>query len=207
MIVTQSGLTGYEAIKAAVEEGKKIKQSYWNDGVYIAHEEEDSEIIAFSLSGRLMHSLKLDALNEKNWQVVEEEPSFQIDDWVVYDGSLQKYIGKVMNIEANFDVLTDYRSAGGAPQYFGYSELRHASEEEIEKEKERRKWRGVGREKDEYKVGDIVINLISGSVDEITSKYVSGGWGIRRTFGPMYNDSITLVTPVEHRFDKAGDSQ
>ena len=70
--------------------------------------------------------------------------------------------------------------------------------QEIALEKERIKWAELGREVDEYKIGDIVAK--NGNIQEI-SGVLRDGWKIQTYSLPVYNDELTLVCPVERRMD------
>ena len=77
----------------------------------------------------------------------EIAPTYEIGDWVVHTptGSIEKII------KGNFEIIyTDKRSH----HYFNF---RHATQEEIAKEKERRWWAKHGRNVWELKPGDIVF--------------------------------------------------
>ncbi|MFD0129881.1 hypothetical protein ACFVHT_12915, partial [Bacillus subtilis] len=91
---------------------------------------------------------------------------------------------------------------------FGYAtpdQLEMLSEEEAA---ERKKWAEIGREVGEYKVGDIFRRNYDGNLFEITRIDDRLQYPIRFTDlagdenGCKYEANLTLVTPVEARFDR-----
>ncbi|KIL30370.1 hypothetical protein [Bacillus subtilis] len=91
---------------------------------------------------------------------------------------------------------------------FGYAtpdQLEMLSEEEAA---ERKKWAEIGREVGEYKVGDIFRRNYDGDLFEITRIDDRLQYPIRFTDltgdenGCKYEANLTLVTPVEARFDR-----
>jgi ribosomal protein L21E/mRNA-degrading endonuclease RelE of RelBE toxin-antitoxin system len=110
---------------------------------------------------------------------------------------------------------------GGSYGYAPYAKkeaLVKASDEEVaeakskfadklEAEKESKKWASIGRKVNEYKVGDIVEFTDDyrgiGVVENVGATLI----GVRihdepKGFQGPYIDDVTLLVPVEHRFDK-----
>lgn len=81
----------------------------------------------------------------------------------------------------------------------------------VEAEAERVKWAAIGREVNEYKVGDVVVNVgwARAGYGEVTEE-CNGRYRVAYS-NPAYNtcletvDIISLVTPVEQRFDRQTD--
>jgi hypothetical protein len=77
-------------------------------------------------------------------------------------------------------------------------EFRKATTEEIAAEKERRKWKSIGREVNDYHKGDIV--MVKNYADEVEFVDSIGPYlrGLKRYVGL---NEIELICPIEHRFD------
>ncbi len=86
-------------------------------------------------------------------------------------------------------------------------EIRKATAEEIEREKKRRFWESLGREVDEYRIGDVVRHEYAKGLGEITKE--KGDFKNHVLWSQTFCDSektvnkkyITLITPVEKRLD------
>lgn len=103
---------------------------------------------------------------------------------------------------------------GDAPQgYATPDQLEIISEEEFAEAVERKKWSQIGREVGEYKVGDVVAYSDSywfgnSGIGEVVDCVVEGRpkvWavdyrGLKASY-PIKHANLTLVTPVEARFD------
>ncbi|MBB6446501.1 hypothetical protein [Bacillus benzoevorans] len=120
----------------------------------------------------------------------EIEPEFKANDYVLFDdGSIGRYIP--------------------APKGFSvkHHPVRHATDEEIEHEKERVKWAEIGRKVNEWREGDIVERL-DGELMEITRMAINTSGNkfpfvdsVQMTIEHL-NEHFTLVCPIENRFDK-----
>ena len=132
------------------------------------------------------------------WYVVEQP--FQVGDWVYHKTSTlrNEYVGRLTNITSNNSGWIDRSYKNGNQVSAKMKELRHATPEEIAQEKKRRFWAELGREVDEYKIGDIVAK--NGNIQEI-SGVLRDGWKIQTYSLPVYNGELTLICPVERRMD------
>ena len=123
------------------------------------------------------------------WYKVKEP--FKVGDWVKSNST-----SKVARIDER-GVMDDRAWVDDFEVNF-FIDFRHATPEEIAQEKKRRFWAELGREVDEYKIGDIVAK--NGNVQEI-SGVLRDGWKIQTYSLPVYNDELTLICPVERRMD------
>ncbi|WP_432339362.1 hypothetical protein [Bacillus tequilensis] len=107
------------------------------------------------------------------------------------------------------------RLDGTLGDIFGHRHLVRATDEEVTEAKraaaeaaERKKWAEIGREVGEYKVGDIFRRNYDGNLFEIARIDDRLQYPIRFTDlagdenGYKYEANLTLVTPVEARFDR-----
>ena len=127
----------------------------------------------------------------------EVEQPFQVGDWV-YKSFLGPSVARITKIVDDEIVSTDDKNLRGTDLRVYKTKLRHATPEEIAQEKKRRFWAELGREADEYKVGDVVAK--NGNIQDITDVF-QDGWKISTYATPVYNDELTLVCPVERRMD------
>jgi hypothetical protein len=135
-----------------------------------------------------------------DWYEIEEP--FKVGDWVVFKSGLISKITKtdishrkeqliqVDNIEPGEDADDEYIPVSHV--------VRKAIAEEIAAEKERRKWKSIGREVNDYHKGDIVMVKNYADVVEFVDSIGPYLRGLKR-----YVDvnEIELTCPVEHRFD------
>ena len=126
------------------------------------------------------------------WYEVEEP--LKVGDWAVH--KKRGYIGRVITEHAMNRVKSDARPSLQTP----IEHFRHATPDEIAQEVERRKWAAVDRKVNEYKEGDIfkngdMLHVVTGLGDP---RLVYEG------FEPFSKSEITMVVPVEQRFDKEG---
>ncbi|WP_200415977.1 hypothetical protein [Virgibacillus salexigens] len=107
----------------------------------------------------------------------EIEPEFKVGDWIVVTFELHTTIyGKTMKI-----TNVDKSHAVGHDICFGLdgegivyqNEIRHATPEEIEQEKERRWWNKHGRDVWELKVGDVLMNKYDREIFHVNN--IDGG--------------------------------
>lgn len=128
----------------------------------------------------------------------EVEPEFKVGDWVVHDlnKKTQKIIRKANPASGDCGKFILENEKGVLPAY-----LRHATPEEIKQEKERRFWKGLGREVNEYKIGDVVsTGSITRPIETIwkEAELSLEGMGMSNYYKL---DEIFMVCPVEKRLD------
>lgn len=134
----------------------------------------------------------------------EVEEPYKIGDWVVtkLDGKTKKITGVKDFHAIDGDACFDLDDSVLVFQ----SQIRHATESEIAKEKERRKWGRVYREAEEYKIGDIV--KIEGRGFQGRGfhgiNYVNdlGGIKVRYLLKMFDKDECELICFVEDRKDE-----
>ncbi|MBG9809127.1 hypothetical protein J7W01_14510 [Bacillus subtilis] len=100
--------------------------------------------------------------------------------------------------------------SGNRIGWFYEDELVRATDDEVAEAKRAAKWAEIGREVGEYKKGDFVkLTLRSGGIffGEITEHRVGNTYGFKHLHAEYgttseYSRDLTLVTPVEARFDR-----
>ena len=133
----------------------------------------------------------------------EVEPEFKVGDVVVFEyGNEVHVIGEIIEIETEDFIAAKVDDPKfPVPQLIAVSKLRHTTESEIAQEKERRFWSGLGREVNEYKIGDVVS---TGSVTRPIKAIWNEGELSLEGLGagnPYKFDEVFLVCPVENRLD------
>lgn len=100
----------------------------------------------------------------------EVEETFKRNNWVV--DKINNNTSQILEIKGGLAILDDdkvwlYWEANGEElaRKRNFSELRHATPEEIKAEKERRAWAKIGRKVNEFRVGDAY-------------EYTDGNWGV-----------------------------
>jgi len=141
-----------------------------------------------------------------------EEPKFKVDDVLIHPMEGMVTVYKVIGYMVYYhtDTKTDWFNA--ASTWVGEGKIRHATPEEITGEKQRRFWSKLGREVNEYKVGDIVKFGICSHYLEVTAEQKGGVVGCKFFNEESQMDetcniaaiSLNLVTPVEQRLDMKG---
>lgn len=112
---------------------------------------------------RSLRDLSVSELAKALYIGYEVEPEFKVGDWVFWEtksnGPIPKTAFKIENFIKNGVYPDEWPSpyAGGGP--IPIEELRHATPEEIEKEKERRWWAKHGRDVWELREGDLLYGL------------------------------------------------
>ncbi len=116
----------------------------------------------------------------------EVEPEFKEGDWVVVDGYSKDYNGKVLEITEIYKGALGLRYCKFSPSIdkshnfcLNDVDIRHATPEEIAKEKERRWWAKHDRDVCELKQGDVLIKLCSSfdfealEVENVDDEYIT----------------------------------
>lgn len=111
-------------------------------------------------------------------------PQYNENDWVYRNGEIDSI--RWANYEKNLAYLDSIGMIGID------SIERHATPEEIQKEKKRRFWERLGREVDEYRTGDIVFNEATKQTYQVANGQLV----------PAKIVSCKLICPVEQRLDK-----
>jgi len=118
----------------------------------------------------------------------EVEPEFKVGDWIYIDECAthtnKEHVRKIVAVNPPAITLDDNWNIG-----LESGHIRHATPSEIKQEKERRFWAGLGREVNEYKKGDIAININR----VIAEPFV--------VINDCVVDYLKLVCPVENRLD------
>ncbi|GEN87215.1 hypothetical protein [Oceanobacillus sojae] len=134
-------------------------------------------------------------------------PQYKVGDWITvfYENGNFKYTAKITSVESEF-VRVDVNTSRNFPQYLnGYGIVRHATPEEIQQEKKRRFWNGIGRIEDEYKQNDLV-EVDYQDYGIINGKTNSGTWMIYHINDDATvfcsSDEIRLIVKAEDRLDK-----
>jgi hypothetical protein len=133
-----------------------------------------------------------------------EVEEFEVGDWVVVSAELNrdfKQTKKITKIKESYAAGHNVcYELSGKGVYFN-NEIRYATPEEIVLEKIRRSWKEVGREINDYRVGDIVTTGAGGITREVVGLISNGE--LRLEQGPtLYRpDEVFLVCPVEKRAD------
>src|SRR5699024_9134182 len=85
----------------------------------------------------------------------EVEETFRVGDWVVYDNGVERGYGYKTNQIKDVDEQKAHFDEG---RRMHLTSLRHATPEEITKEKQRRWWSKHGRDVFEFKTGDLIVH-------------------------------------------------
>ncbi|WP_102706991.1 hypothetical protein [Terribacillus saccharophilus] len=133
-----------------------------------------------------------------------EIEGFKVGDWVVITTGVNKDFNqtkKITDIQKSFasghSVVYQLNSEGA---YYD-NEIRYATPEEIEAEKNRRRWATIGRNVNEYKVGDIVTTgSLTRPIESIENHL------ILEHLGEYSNEEVFMVCPVEQRLDMVNES-
>lgn len=126
-------------------------------------------------------------------------------------------IGEIVIVEMDDKSVLPYKCDklnGERVGWFYADELVRATDEEVSEAKRAAKWAEIGREVGEYKVGDVVAYSDSywfgnSGIGEVVDCVVEGRpkvWavdyrGLKASY-PIKHAKLTLVTPVEARFDR-----
>ncbi len=152
---------------------------------------------------RCLNDLSLDTLarvlyTPDSYEVI---PQYKVGDWVVYahDNSIWEITKDTYNDGTHINLM----NGNEIMNVVSANHLRHATPEEIAKEKKRRFWDKLGREVDEYKEGDIVSyrDLFTPLIDvEVNNCKVHFPSDSGRFDVPI--EDVRLSIPVEQRLDK-----
>lgn len=184
-------MKGWEVAKA-LEEGKKMRIKSWVSGKYISLRQDG---MILDEKDKPLDLLAYAFFNDGGREWEEYIEPFKVGDLVYcFDNS------KIFEIKSK-DIIKTINA-----KYY-----RHATQEEINQEKERRKWESIGRKVNEYKVGDIIemkegmgVNLwVISSIETIDGfdevEYKDFEQNITQYCSSF--DIKRLVCPVENRFD------
>src|SRR5699024_8454985 len=98
------------------------------------------------------------------------DPDFEVGDWVVYDNGVERGYGYKTNQIKDVDEQKAYFDEG---RRMHLTSLRHATPEEITKEKQRRWWVRHGRDVYEFKEGDLIKRGdLTSEVEEVEEKII-----------------------------------
>lgn len=127
----------------------------------------------------------------------EVEPEFECGDWVVFfSRTLEDYVTrKVIVIYTETGFVTVDR------EHFSIAleRLRHATESEIQEEKERRFWGRLGRNINEFYEGD-VVETNSGFISTVLNIDITGVL-LKNFDNVQFPVELTLICPKESRLD------
>ncbi|QAS52404.1 hypothetical protein [Halobacillus litoralis] len=138
------------------------------------------------------------------WYEVQE--LYGIGDWIVYENEYHTCVMEVTGTKSGHIVVDGYHQGFQNLNEISINSplIRLATPEEEEQEKERRKWAEIGREVNEYKGGDLIhYEDDFQEVEHVEEDKVRFWSGERlKTSIFKWNQYLTLVCPVELRFDK-----
>lgn len=190
-------MKGWEVIKA-LEEGKTLIATFRQTGDGFLYKMIDGKLHTELFDGKWKESTVAANLllfeNKCDWREYKEP--FKIYDWVI-------------NIENGETFKIDHIVDGQYAEEFSFTDpikyplqyLRHATQEEIKQEKERRKWDLIGRKPNEYKIGDIITEkrdpCAGWFVEDVGEDYI-----LDNDMDKFQLKDIYLICPVENRFDK-----
>lgn len=188
-------MKGYEAVRLAIEEGKKIKRNkplWGNSRIYF-----DGEYFRWSNVEPIIFNFASDDLSADDWEVFIEP--YQEGDFVSYVQYARKNIGEVLEDNHELIVKWDDGFVNILEDVVNNNEFRRATPEEIEQELERRKWQSWRREINQWKVGDIfktgegndIYRVVQVKSDKVEDD----------TFSEEYFGNMIMVCPVEMRVD------
>jgi hypothetical protein len=153
----------------------------------------------------------------------DNEPKFEVGDYVKVVGGISCHIGKIAKIECIFDGRAEFSEVindnqhpiSGSPLEY----LVKLTAEEVAQVKEEIRWAKIGRKPGEFKKGDIVRVIeydgflyngheygLIGEVEydeTINDPKVDGGVSVVINGRSLFN-YVELICPVEHRFDREG---
>ncbi|MEN2468133.1 hypothetical protein [Ornithinibacillus sp. JPR2-1] len=144
--------------------------------------------------------IDLDTLIKALYIGYEVDPKFEVNDWVVVNNHGDIWTSRIAKITHDeIAVYVDECPYVDNKQYYVFSKLRHATPEEIQREKERRWWAKFGRNINEYKKGDIIsLGSITRSINYFFENGEFGLEGMDFSYKPY---ELALVCPVENRLD------
>ena len=153
---------------------------------------------------RCLNDLSLDSLarvlyTPDSYEVI---PQYKVGDWVYHtDGD----IGKITEINEYGTIFTDIEFYPNSFISTSAKFFRHATLEEIQKEKKRRFWDKLGRGVDEYREGDFIVDVY-GDYGFIERKKDPVIYRVRmiRANQPVitHPEEMRLITQAEDRLDK-----
>ncbi|MDM8098699.1 hypothetical protein [Oceanobacillus oncorhynchi] len=172
----------------------------------------DSAVIKRAVHGfdsphhKCLEKLTLDELcrvlyTPNSYEVI---PQYKVGDWVNYDNGMVSNPRYITNLISEVD---DHYVYFDEIKCMPIKQIRHATPEEIQEEKKRRFWDKLGRDVDEYRVDDFIVDtegdygFIASKVDSeeyATIDYIDSDFQLDKT----YVKSLRLVVPVEQRLDK-----
>lgn len=136
-------------------------------------------------TNKVLSELSLEELAKALYIGYEVEPEFKVGDWVYNEKA-----GTVARVGERYDggewVWVDDEEF----TFYSVNDTRHATPEEIEKEKERRWWAEHGRDVWELKTKDMLVHRETGSLFEVfmvTDGYVRLNGVPSRTFEEVKN--------------------
>lgn len=162
-----------------------------------------------SIAAKYREEMDLDTLIKALYIGYEIEEQYKVGDWVFVNNNGDEWVAKIATGTGVRDVFyVDECPYVDNKQYYHISKFRHATPEEIAKEKKRMFWVKLGREVDEYREGDIInhegqygsvidcdMNNKKESITFECAPYVS-------KLNYVSARKILLVTPVEQRLDQ-----
>jgi hypothetical protein len=198
-----------EKVKLTQEQAESLeylKRNFRSKEIVILHVQKYGCDWAGKVEG--INGLDVDTLIKALYIGYEIEEPFKVGDWVVFKSGLISKITKtdishrkeqliqVDNIEPGEDADDEYIPVSHV--------VRKAIAEEIAAEKERRKWKSIGREVNDYHKGDIVMVKNYADVVEFVDSIGPYLRGLKRYVGL---NEIELICPVEQRFDVKDDTE
>ena len=130
----------------------------------------------------------------------EVEETFEVGNWVVYDNGVERGYGYKTNQIKDVDEQKAYFDEG---RRMHLTSLRHATPEEITKEKQRRWWVRHGRDVYEFKEGDLIKRGdLTSEVEEVKEKIIWIKFNKSKgTYTREYYDQIKVICFAEDRKD------
>lgn len=161
----------------------------------------------------VFHSMTIDDVIRALYIGYEVEKNFEVGDWVVVDGYSEDYDGKILEITEIYKGALNLRYCKFSPSTDGghnfcldsVTDIRHATPEEIEGEKERRWWKKHGRDVWELKINDIVHSKVTKTYDEVVFVFRNGSVNLKSTtpndFNQYHVDTIPKREIKNHNFE------
>lgn len=140
---------------------------------------------------RYFHSMTVDEVIKALYIGYEVEPDFEVGDWVYVDWSDSKAKRRVFKVERTKYEFGKIEIDNDTSKYPNTTPpldiVRHATPEEIAKEKERRWWDKHGREPWELKASDIVYSNVTKTYDKIVFVFRNGSVNLDGTAPNKFN--------------------
>ncbi|AKO91990.1 hypothetical protein BEH_07680 [Priestia filamentosa] len=181
-----------------LQEGKQMRLRGWGDGAYI---ELNEDLVTFTDESGVTGNIDAYLINSDDWEFYHI-PRFAVGDLITDGRGRIIEVSKVHKMNDGsylYTIASDIQKGWKYP----FDEWRKATKEEIEQEKEKRKWAKWGREINEFKETDIVLFRPKREVYEVVD-IKENGIEIAQGYNSLMIVSckdLKMIAPRENRVD------